>query len=278
MTRAAPPAPGDGAAGDDDVLERIAAALGTAAAVLSRFTPGAVETTDKGGGEPVTAADHAVDRALRETLPRDGEGWLSEETEDDPERLTREWVWVVDPLDGTHEFVDGIPEWCVSVGLVVGGRAVAGGIHNPASGETVLGSLRRGATYNGEPATVSRCASLARATVAASRSETRRGEWERFRGAPFAMRPMGSVAYKLAMVAAGRVDATWTLVPKHEWDVAAGVALVRAAGGTVYDLTGREPAFNQARPRLRGLVAHPPALTLPIRSLLAIPNENAERG
>ena len=82
----------------------------------------------------------------------------------------------------------------------------------------------------------------------------KRGEWQRFREAKFRMQAMGSVAYKLALVAAGRADATWTLVPKHEWDVAAGVALVQFAGGFVLGLAGEQPAFNRPDPIFPGLV------------------------
>jgi len=249
-----------------DPLPRIERALAEALVVLRRFTPGAVDADDKGGGDPVTEADRAVDTLLKELLPEGDEGWLSEETADDPIRLTKERVWVVDPLDGTREFVAGIPEWCVSVALVEGGRAVAGGISNPATGETIIGAVGRGVTLNGAPARLSDRTSLDGAVVLGSRSEVKRGEWDRFRDAPFEMRPMGSVAYKLSLVAAGRADATWTLVPKHEWDIAAGVALLQAVGGEVYTLDGKPPRFNRPKPKVTGLVAHPPALGPAIRS------------
>ena len=87
-----------------------------------------------------------MDGLLRQMLPRPGEGWLSEETGDDRERLSCARVWVVDPIDGTREFIDGVPEWCVSIGLVEDGIAVAGGILNPATGETVLGGAGLGVT------------------------------------------------------------------------------------------------------------------------------------
>ena len=87
-----------------------------------RFTPGAIETEYKIGHDPVTEADRALDAVLRKELLREGEGWLSEESVDDPIRLQRSRVWVVDPLDGTREFVKGIPEFCVSIGFVENGR------------------------------------------------------------------------------------------------------------------------------------------------------------
>jgi myo-inositol-1(or 4)-monophosphatase len=241
-------------------LQRIEEALARANAALRRFTPGEVEARRKAGGDPVTEADTTVDALLRELLPRDGEGWLSEETEDDLARLGRRRVWVVDPLDGTREFVTGIPEWCVSIGLVVDGEPAAGGICNPATGETILGARGLGVTLNGRPAQVSDRRTLAGARVLASRSEVRRGEWQRYREDPFEIRPTGSVAYKLALVAAGAVDATWTLSPKHEWDVAAGVALVLAAGGAVAAGSPEELRFNREKPWLSRLVAANPAL------------------
>jgi len=250
-------------------LARIHEALKAAVSSISPFVPGAVKADQKPLGRgPVTEADRAADRVLREALLREGEGWLSEESTDDLARLEKQRVWVVDPLDGTLEFVAGIPEWCVSIGLVENGRVVAGGISNPATGETFLGSLGNGLTYNGKPARASVRTALEGAVVLASHSEVRRGEWEVFRNAPITLRPTGSVAYKLALVAAGLADATWTLTPKHEWDVAAGVALVQAAGGFVECLDESIPTFNNRSPRLSNLIAGGMPLREKIRDLI----------
>src|SRR5271154_4092976 len=134
------------------ILQRIHAALEASHAVFARFTPGAIETEYKIGHDPVTEADRALDAVLRQNLLRDGEGWLSEESVDDPSRLSKSRVWVVDPLDGTREFVAGIPEFCVSIAFVEDGRPVAGGICNPASNETIIGAIDSGVLYNGRPA------------------------------------------------------------------------------------------------------------------------------
>src|SRR5690349_14141972 len=221
-----------------EIVQRIQSALDAAREVLGRFTAGAIEAEYKAGHDPVTEADRCVDAVLRKELLRNGEGWLSEESVDDLARLEASRVWVVDPLDGTREFVAGIPEFCVSIALVERGEPVAGGICNPASDEAFLGSVDSGVTYNGKPVRSSQCSSLSSATVLASRSETKRGEWQAFQTAPFTIRPVGSVAYKLARVAAGLADATFTLTPKHEWDIAAGAALVRSGGGHVQLLDG----------------------------------------
>ena len=126
----------------------------------------------------------------------------------------------------------------------------------------MLGAVELGVTLNGEAVRVSEPADGAAPRVLASRSETKRGEWRRWQEAGFEVVPTGSVAYKLALVAAGRADATWTLTPKSEWDVAAGAALVAAAGGAVRLPNGAEPRFNQPSTRVPGLVAAAPRLVI----------------
>jgi myo-inositol-1(or 4)-monophosphatase len=242
------------------ILERIHSALQASRAVFARFTPGAIETEYKVGHDPVTEADRALDAVLRRELLREGEGWLSEESVDDPVRLQRSNVWVVDPLDGTREFVKGIPEFCVSIGFVEDGRPVAGGIYNPATDETFLGAIDSGVTYNGKASQPSQRKNLDGALVLASRSEVNRGEWKPFEDAPFKVCPMGSVAYKLALVSAGMADVTFTLTPKNEWDVVAGAALVQSAGGFVSTLEKTTLTANRRNPLLSGLLASGPFL------------------
>ncbi len=251
-----------------NLIEFLNEALNLAERALDPFTPGQIEAVRKSGGDPVTEADLAVNEALAAFLPAGEDGWLSEETADDPKRLDAHRVWVVDPVDGTKEFVMGIPEWCVSIGLVEGGEAVAGAISNPAAGHRIVGTLGDGVFLNGVAA--GGPTGDGRPVVLASRSEVDRGEWNRFEDGPFAIRPMGSVAYKLGRVAAGLDPVTWTLVPKHEWDIAAGVALVHAAGGTAFLPDGRPPRFNQPTPRVDGLVAAAPELADTVRHYLGI--------
>jgi len=251
-----------------ELLERIHAALEAARTVLNGFTPGAIEAKFKVGDDPVTAADRAVDSVLKKNLLRPGEGWLSEETVDDFSRLDKQRVWVVDPLDGTREFVQGIPEFCVSIAMVENGVPVAGGICNPATDELILGARDTGVSYNGKPAQPSQRKDLHGALVLASRSEVKRGEWKQFESAEFNIRAMGSVAYKLGLVAAGRADLTFTLVPKNEWDVAAGAALVESAGGWTLKLDQSPLRCNQKDPLISGLLAGGPFLRDPLLALL----------
>jgi myo-inositol-1(or 4)-monophosphatase len=251
-----------------DILERIQCGLEATHAVFARFTPGEVEAEYKAGHDPVTQADRAVDSVLRENLLREGEGWLSEESADDLSRLEKSRVWVVDPLDGTREFVMGIPEFCVSIGFVENGKPVAGGIYNPATKETILGAIDCGVTYNGKPAQPTQRKALPGSLILASRSEVKRGEWQQFQGGDYQIRPMGSVAYKLGLVAAGLADVTFTLTPKNEWDVAAGAALVTSAGGFVATLDNTPLRCNNRNPLLTGLMASAPGLRDPLLSVL----------
>lgn len=251
-----------------DILERIEAAMTATRAVFARFTPGAIQTEYKIGHDPVTEADRAVDALLRQNLLRDGEGWLSEETVDNPSRLERERVWIVDPLDGTREFVKGLPEFCVSIGFVENGVPVAGGIYNPASEETFLGAVDSGVLYNGRPVRCSQRSTLDGALILASRSEVKRSEWKAFENGPFKVQAMGSVAYKLALVSAGLADITFTLTPKNEWDVVAGAALVKSAGGFVSTLEKTELTANRRDPLLSGLLASGPLLKNPLLALV----------
>jgi len=240
-------------------LRRIAKALSAAAALLLEFRSCPAAPEFKSSGDPVTAADLATNELLFRMLPSDGDGWLSEESKDDSSRLGRHRVWIVDPLDGTKEFVAGIPEWCVSVGLIEDGHAVAGGVSNPATGELFLGSLETGFYVSAARGPKQVHSARDRALVLASRSEVKRGQWTHLENAPFSVEPVGSIAYRLACVAAGFADATWTLDLRHEWDVAAGAALVLAAHGDVKTMDGSPLEFNQPIPRVEGLVAFSPA-------------------
>jgi len=254
----------------DNDLAKIKHSLALARQVVSSFTSGRIKAELKAGGDPVTAADVELDKVLRETLVDADDGWLSEETVDNLSRLKKRRVWIVDPLDGTREFVEGIDQWCISVALAVDGQVTAAGICNPAADQLFLGSTQTGVTLNDQPVTTSTHAALAGARILASRTEVGRGLWERFADSDFTVVPVGSVAYKLALVAAGLADATFTLVPKNEWDIAAGTFLVTAAGGKVVDTQGRTLTFNRPRTLREGLVAAGPKLFGPLTEMLGI--------
>lgn len=240
------------------LLERVTEALLATRSVFAAFDRERVSEMTKAGGDPVTAVDLEIDEVLRGLLQRTGEGWLSEETADSEERLARELVWIVDPLDGTREFIDGLPEYCTSVAAVVAGQPVAGGVFNPADDLLITGAVGLGVSCNGVECRPRLPETSDETIVLASRSEWNRGQWAVVQSAGFEVVPMGSVAYKMARVAAGLDHATWTPVPKHEWDVAGGAALLSAVGGQTLDPDAQPIQFNRRRPWLPGAVAVPP--------------------
>ena len=233
-----------------------AAAIAAGEILRSHYHERGFTIASKGKDNPVTTADFEADHKLKELLHGGFPtyGWLSEETADDGARLHHDRVWIVDPLDGTKEFIQGIPEFVVAIALVEHGVPVLGVTYNPIRHELFSGARGTGVHLDGAPAQVTGRDSLTGATVLASRSETSRGEWKAYEG-KIKVDAIGSVAYKLALVAAGRADATFTLTPKSEWDVASGTALVIEAGGRVTGLDGKALRFNQASVKLTGFVA-----------------------
>lgn len=211
----------------------------------------------KGEENPLTQADLAANEFLFEKLSAlfPEAGWLSEETVDSAERLEKDWTWIVDPVDGTREFTLGIPEFVVSTGLAYRGDALLGCMVNPATQEVFSGVVGMGATYNGKPMAVSSHSTLEAARLVCSRSEMKKGWFDAYAEQGVSPKPVGSVAYKFGLVGAGLAEATFTPRPRSEWDIAAGVAIVHAAGGRCSERTGKPFKFNQENILVDGLLA-----------------------
>ncbi|SFP90197.1 3'(2'),5'-bisphosphate nucleotidase CysQ [Tranquillimonas alkanivorans] len=226
---------------------------------------------DKGGtAGPVTEADLAVDAHLRAALghARPEYGWLSEESEDDPARHEAKRIFVVDPIDGTRAFVAGEETWALSLAVAEHGRVMAAVVYLPVMDKLYAAGLGQGAALNGAPLSVSAHGEADGARVLANRPNFRPENWSgpvpNFKRS---FRP--SLAYRLTLVAEGRYDAMFTLVPAWEWDIAAGSLIVREAGGTVTDRHGAPLRFNTADRRADGVIAAPDALHASIRTRLA---------
>ena len=236
--------------------------------VIRDFYGRDVRVGQKGESGPVTEADLAANACIQHLLTTafPDDGWLSEETADGADRLAKSRVWIIDPLDGTWEFTTGVPEFVVSIGLAVDGTATLGVLYNPITEETFSGIRGEGAWLNQVPIHTSSQAGLASSTFCVSRTEAGKGLLQRFDGV-LQLQPMGSVAYKCGLVAAGRYEGLFTHNPRNEWDICAGVALIESAGGRVTDRQGRPYRFNQADPLKQPLVAtnaHVHALLLAI--------------
>lgn len=256
-----------------DELKTAIDAARQAGALTLQYYGGNYRIDYKERRDPVTSADLAADACLKELLlgAYPDCGWLSEETADSPQRLSAERLWIIDPIDGTREFVETIPEYAVSVALVEAGEPVVGVIFNPAA-DQLFAAVKGGGTFlNGKRVFCSEVNHLAEATLIVSRSETKRGEIEPLRPHLKEVKPLGSVAYKLAAVSAAQGgDFNVSMQPKSEWDVCAGDLLVREAGGQMLDLNGQVRRYNQPDPRIAGgLVAGNPQLVHAMLELLA---------
>ena len=239
-----------------DLLRIAVAAAHEAGAAVRGYYQDSYTVKEKGVDNPLTDADLASDRILEDHLRRrfPDHGWLSEESVADPARLEKEWAWIVDPLDGTKEFTLGIPEFVVSIGLVHRGEARLGVLYNPIKDELFAGVVGEGATFNGAPCRVSSHAALVGARAVCSRTEMKKGWFDKWKGQIEPI-PVGSVAYKFGLVAAGRAETTFTPQPRNEWDICGGVAVVIAAGGRCTDGSGAPYRFNRPDPLHQGVCA-----------------------
>ncbi|MGV1801761.1 3'(2'),5'-bisphosphate nucleotidase CysQ [Agrobacterium vitis] len=202
------------------------------------------------GQSPVSAADYAANSLLEKLLrgARPSYGWLSEENDDDESRLSRDSVFVIDPIDGTRAFLAGQKTWCVSVAVVHRGRPVAAALVAPALGETFLATAESEARLNGKAITVADRLphqSLRVATPAELLKAFRDGVRERLERVAH----IPSLAYRLALVADGRIDATLVMKNSHDWDLAAADLILERAGGALTDIHGKPLLYN--RPQVR---------------------------
>lgn len=238
-----------------DELETAERAAKQAGAAVMDLFKGSYEVQEKSKNNPVTTADLEANRLIRETI-RDrfpGDAWLSEEDKDSAERLQNSRVWVIDPIDGTKEFIEGVPQFAVSIAFVENGRPKAAVVFNPAQNQLYKASAGRGAFLNDQPIRVTGRNSVDGARLLVSRSEPQR-KFQVFADR-CEIKPVGSIAYRLAKVAAGDGDGTLTFRSIYEWDICAGALMVEAAGGRVVDGSGNDLHFNQREPRHRGVVA-----------------------
>ncbi|MDQ0454996.1 3'(2'),5'-bisphosphate nucleotidase CysQ [Rhizobium paknamense] len=245
------PAPGHRADGWQDDLALIAEAARAAGEVaLEHFGRDPEVWWKNEGRSPVSAADYAANRLLSERLltARPHYGWLSEETDDDAARLGRETLFVIDPIDGTRAFLNGLQTWCVSVAVVHQGRPVAAALVAPALQETYLATVDGPATLNGAEIRVTEPQTGDSLKVAAP-PELLKAFPEDLRDRLVRVPHIPSLAYRLALVAAGRIDATFVLKNAHDWDLAAADLILERAGGALVDGAGDLLSYN--RPDVR---------------------------
>jgi myo-inositol-1(or 4)-monophosphatase len=210
---------------------------------------------EKVPGSPVCDVDLEVDSLLRVRLAAllPDAGWLSEETADNSDRLARRRLWVVDPIDGTRDYLRGRPGWAVSIALVEDGQPVIGVLDAPARGEVWTGEAGKGAFRNGERLAVTPRDQLAGARVPAD-------QLPKVDGDLVMVAKPNSIALRIAMVAAGEADLLATIRWGNEWDIAAAVLIAAEAGAAISDAFGRPLGFNTPGAQAFGVLATAPGI------------------
>jgi myo-inositol-1(or 4)-monophosphatase len=255
--------PAHDASGTD--LALIEQAARDAGAIARRYFGGDYKRWDKGKGQPVTEADLAIDKFLHATLTeaRPAYGWMSEESEDDPSRREAERAFIVDPIDGTTAFLKGRPWFTIAIAIVRDGRPEQGVVYNPITEECFAATRGAGATLNGTAIRVSECETIENCRMLAPKATFEHAIWSTPPNTPWPrmqVETRNSIAYRMALVAAGQFDATLALSAKHDWDLAAADIIVEEAGGLVTDHTGAQLHYNGAVPIQRSILCAGPPL------------------
>ncbi|WP_170383921.1 inositol monophosphatase family protein [Ruegeria atlantica] len=226
--------------------------------IATRYSGETAQRWDKpDGAGPVTEADLAVNEMLEQRLPaaRPSYGWLSEETEDSDDRLTRDRVFIIDPIDGTRSFAEGSRTWAHSLAIAEQGEVTAAVIYLPLRDLLYAAAKGQGATLNGAAIQVSESSDLGSAEILAAKPNLNPHHWQQNRAPEFKRVYRPSLAYRMALVGQGRFDGMLTLRPSWEWDIAAGDLIIREAGGRCSNRLGNPLRFNNPHPRLNGVIA-----------------------
>jgi len=240
--------------------------------IARKFYGGDYKRWSKEGGSPVTEADLAVNAFLRERLTpaRPDYGWLSEENADDPARLTKRDLFIIDPIDGTIAFLKNRPHFTICAAVVTDGRPCCGVVFNPISDELYSAAKGGGAHRNALPIRVGSRERLEGAAMLGDRSQFTQPPWPSMH-----VQNRNSVAYRLALVADGSADASVSLTTKRDWDLAAADIILQESGGCLSDATGHMLVYNRPVTKQASLVAANPALHAEIISLLGCDNKRA---
>lgn len=238
---------------DTDLDLLVEAALAAGREALKFFRNDVKVWWKNEGTSPVTAADHAANDILHDMLrgARPDYGWLSEETEDHPARMDRDRVFIVDPIDGTRAFMHGQDTWVVSVAVVERGRSLAGVLYAPSLDELFVADASGRVEKNGKALKIAAHQGPLRVSAADDMLKRFAGNL----GAIERMSRIPSLAYRLAMIADGRLDATIVKPHAHDWDLAAADLILANAGGGIRDLEGVHPLYNSASARHDVLIA-----------------------
>ncbi len=241
---------------DLELLENTAIEAGK---IALKYFKSENEVWMKPGDSPVSRADMEVNAYLEKTLraARPDYGWISEESEDTDARHKLERVFIIDPIDGTRGFIDGVDDWCISIAIVEAGRPVVALLECPALNERYCATAQGSSTLNGKKISTPQPSKVSCATG----SKKINGIIADLFGQSVKVTPfIPSLAYRLAKVATGDIDVAFTRPGAHEWDVAAADLILSNAGGSLIDKDGNRLSYNRTSLRYDSILACPNSL------------------
>ena len=210
----------------------------------------------KSKSQPVTNADKQIDLYLRSFFKSKTPniGWLSEESIDDHSRFNKKLFWCLDPIDGTRSYINKKPEYTISLALIENNIPIMGHIVNPETTEYFYGEKNYGAYCNDQKIKVSQFSELNKCKIAISNSETTKLESLKiFKKKK--IKKLGSIAYKVALVAKGEIDVALSFTKKNDWDLAAADLIINEAGGEVKDINGNNIIYNTTTKKIHSVLA-----------------------
>ena len=237
-------------------LKEISCKALTEASKIATKLKNNIQVNYKSETQPVTNADREIDNYLKSYFKTHTPnfGWLSEESHDDKSRLCKEFFWCLDPIDGTRSYINKKPEYTISLALMGKSEPLIGHVLNPETKEYFYAEKNNGAYCNEKKISVSNSSKLDQCKIAISSSEVNKLEsFEMFKTKK--IKKIGSIAYKVALVAKGEIDVAISFSKKNDWDLAAADLIIKEAGGNLKDINGNEIQYNKSSTKINSVLA-----------------------
>ncbi len=215
-----------------------------------------IQVKYKSKNQPVTNADIEIDNFIKDFFKKKTPsfGWVSEETKDNKSRFESEMFWCLDPIDGTRSYISGKPEYTISLALIKKKEPILGLILNPETEELFVAKKQKGAFCNNKKIIVNKNTNISSSKFSISSSEMKRLEKYNFFNQKNFIE-MGSIAYKIALVAKGEIDAAFSFTNKNDWDLAASDLILREAGGSIKKISGEKIVYNSEKMLIESVIA-----------------------
>lgn len=240
---------------DDGIVNLSFEAIKKAGEIALEYSKKEIGFEYKSKNQPVTEADILINNYLENFFQKHTPsfGWVSEESIDNKSRLQKDFFWCVDPIDGTRSFINKSSQYSISIALIKKNKPIFGIVYNPCTNQKFYAIKNNGAYCNGDRITVGKVNNLEKARIAISSSEYK--EFDRKKLKFKNIEKIGSIAYKIALVANGTIDATLSFTKKSDWDIAAASIILSEAGGKITSLSGEKIFYNSENLKIPSLIS-----------------------